>query len=92
MLFIVMLLLLGYFQKIWNKAYLEETRQPAPTIKEKKEKVKEETTLNNKINDKKMDRKEEIDNFLEEVEETEPKKEGGKIKSFFKWFGELFQA
>ena len=72
------------------KAYLEETRQPAPTIKEKKEKVKEETTLNNKINDKKMDRKEEIDNFLEEVEETEPKKEGGKIKSFFKWFGELF--
>ena len=72
------------------KAYLEETRQPAPTIKEKKEKVKEETTLNNKINDKKMNRKEEIDNFLEEVEETEPKKEGGKIKSFFKWFGELF--
>ena len=36
-----------------------------------KEKVKEETTLNNKTNDKKMDRKEEIDSFLEEVEETD---------------------
>ena len=71
------------------KAYLEESRQPSPT-KEKREKVKEEITLNNKTNDEKMDRKEEIDSFLEEVEETEPEKEGGKIKSFFKWFGELF--
>ena len=37
-----------------------------------------------------MDRKEEIDSFLEEVEETEPEKEPGKIRSFFRWFGELF--
>ena len=37
-----------------------------------------------------MDRKEEIDSFLEEVEETEPKEEDGKVKSFFKWLGELF--
>ena len=71
------------------KAYLEESRQPSPT-KEKKEKVKEEITLNNKTNDEKMDRKEEIDSFLEEVEETEPEKEPGKIRSFFRWFGELF--
>ena len=71
------------------KAYLEESRQPSPT-KEKREKVKEEITLNNKTNDDKMDRKEEIDSFLEEVEETKPEKEPGKIKSFFKWFGELF--
>ena len=71
------------------KAYLEESRQPSPT-KEKKEKIKEEKTLNNKINDDKMDRKEEIDSFLEEVEETEPEKEPGKIRSFFRWFGELF--
>ena len=71
------------------KAYLEESRQPAPT-KEKREKVKEEITLNNKTNDDKMDRKEEIDSFLEEVEEMEPKKEPGKIRSFFRWFGELF--
>ena len=55
-----------------------------------KEKVKEEITLNNKTNDDKMDRKEEIDSFLEEVEETEPEKEPGKIRSFFRWFGELF--
>jgi len=67
------------------KAYLEESRQPSPT-KEKREKVKEEITLNNKTND----RKEEIDSFLEEVEETEPEKEPGKIRSFFRWFGELF--
>jgi len=53
-------------------------------------KVKEEITLNNKTNDDKMDRKEEIDSFLEEVEETEPEKEPGKIRSFFRWFGELF--
>ena len=72
------------------KAYLEESRQPAPTAKEKRERIKEEITLNNKTNDKKMDRKEEIDSFLEEVEETEAKKEDGKVKSFFKWFGELF--
>ena len=72
------------------KVYLEESRQPAPTAKEKRERIKEETTLNNKINDKKMDRKEEIDSFLEEVEETEAKKEDGKVKSFFKWLGELF--
>ena len=72
------------------KVYLEESRQPAPTAKEKRERIKEETTLNNKINDKKMDRKEEIDSFLEEVEETEPKEEDGKVKSFFKWLGELF--
>ncbi|MBS5187862.1 MAG: cell division protein FtsA, partial [Fusobacterium nucleatum] len=71
------------------KAYLEESRQPSPT-KEKREKVKEEITLNNKTNDEKMDRKEEIDSFLEEVEETEPEKEPGKIRSFFRWFGELF--
>lgn len=37
-----------------------------------------------------MDRKEEIDSFLEDVEEIEFKKEDGKIKSFFKWFGEFF--
>ena len=72
------------------KAYLEESRQPAPTVKEKKEKIKEEITLNNKINNDKMDRKEEIDSFLEEVEEREPEKEPGKIRSFFRWFGELF--
>lgn len=72
------------------KAYLEESKQPAPTIKEKKEVIKEETTSNNKINDKKMDRKEEIDSFLEDVEEMEPKKEDGKVRSFFRWFGELF--
>jgi len=72
------------------KVYLEESRQPAPTAKEKRERIKEETTLNNKTNDKKMDRKEEIDSFLEEVEETEPKEEDGKVKSFFKWLGELF--
>ena len=71
------------------KAYLEKSRQPSPT-KEKREKVKEEITLNNKTNDEKMDRKEEIDSFLEEVEETEPEKEPGKIRSFFRWFGELF--
>jgi len=71
------------------KAYLEESRQPSPT-KEKREKVKEEITLNNKTNDDKMDRKEEIDSFLEEVEETKPEKEPGKIRSFFRWFGELF--
>lgn len=35
------------------RAYLEESRQPAPTVKEKKEIIKEETTSNNKINDKK---------------------------------------
>ena len=58
--------------------------------KEKREKVKEKITLNNKTNDDKMDRKEEIDSFLEEVEETEPEKEPGKIRSFFRWFGELF--
>lgn len=66
------------------KAYLEESRQPA--VKENKEDI----TLNNKIFDKKMNRKEEIDSFLEEVEEMEPKKEDGKLKSIFKWFGELF--
>ena len=71
------------------KAYLEESRQPSST-KEKREKVKEEITLNNKTNDDKMDRKEEIDSFLEEVEETKPEKEPGKIRSFFRWFGELF--
>ena len=37
-----------------------------------------------------MDRKEEIDSFLEDVEEMEPKKEDGKVRSFFRWFGELF--
>ena len=69
------------------RASIEETKQ---VNKVKKEKIKEETASNNKINDKKMDRKEEIDSFLEEVEETEPEKKDGKIKSFFKWFGELF--
>ncbi|WP_029758150.1 MULTISPECIES: cell division protein FtsA [Fusobacterium] len=67
------------------KAYIEENRQAAA-----KEKIKEETTLNNKIIDKKMDRKEEIDNFLGEIEEREPKKEEGNFKKFIKWFGELF--
>ena len=37
-----------------------------------------------------MDRKEEIDNFLEEVEEVEPEKEEGKIRKVIRWFGELF--
>ena len=39
-----------------------------------------------------MDRKEQIENFLEDVEdeEIESKKEDGKIRSFFRWFGELF--
>ena len=72
------------------KAYLEESKQPAPTIKEKKEVIKEETTSNNKINDKKMDRKEEIDNFLGEIEEVKPEKEEGKIRKVIRWFGELF--
>ncbi|AGM24207.1 MULTISPECIES: cell division protein FtsA [Fusobacterium] len=69
------------------KASIEETKE---ANKVKKEKIKEETTSNNKINDKKMDRKEEIDNFLGEIEEVEPEKEEGKIRKVIRWFGELF--
>lgn len=69
------------------KASIEETKE---ANKVKKEKIKEEITSNNKINDKKMDRKEEIDNFLGEIEEVEPEKEEGKIRKVIRWFGELF--
>lgn len=70
------------------KSYVEENRQA--TAEMKKVKTKEETTSNDKVIDKKMNRKEEIDNFLDEIEETKSEKEEGKVKKFFKWFGELF--
>lgn len=55
-----------------------------------KEKIKEETTLNNETIYKEMDRKEEIDIFLGSTEDREPEKEEGNLRKFIKWFGELF--
>ena len=73
--------------------YIESIRENE--IELEKEKQEEDlTSLNNKINNKqnieKMDRKEEIDDFLNEIEKEEPKEEAGKIKKMFKWVKELF--
>ena len=81
---------IGVFLEDMEREYRASIEETKEANKVKKEKIKEETTSNNKINDKKMDTKEEIDSFLEDVEEMEPKKEDGKVRSFFRWFGELF--
>lgn len=73
--------------------YIESIRENEIEL-EKERQEEDLTSLNNKINNKqnieKMDRKEEIDDFLNEIEKEEPKKEAGKIKKMFKWVKELF--
>ena len=74
--------------------YIEKEKVTVPEFE--KDRQQEDTTfLNNKINniknDEKMDRKEEIDNFLNEIEkEEQPEEEIGKIKKICKWVRELF--
>ena len=73
--------------------YIESIRENEIEL-EKERQEEDLTSLNNKINNKqnieKMDRKEEIDDFLNEIEKEEPKEEAGKIKKMFKWVKELF--
>ena len=73
--------------------YIESIRENEIEL-EKERQEEDLTSLNNKINNKqnieKMDRKEEIDDFLKEIEKEEPKKEAGKIQKMFKWVKELF--
>ena len=46
--------------------------------------------INSKKNNEKMDRKEEIDDFWNEIEKDQPKEESGKLKKIYKWVKELF--
>ena len=73
--------------------YIESIRENEIEL-EKERQEEDLTSLNNKINNKqnieKMDRQEEIDDFLKEIEKEEPKKEAGKIQKMFKWVKELF--
>ena len=87
----------GIFIEDMEKEYRHYIEKEKVTVPEfEKDKQQEDTTfLNNKINNiknnEKMDRKEEIDDFLNEIEkEEQPEEEIGKIKKIYKWVRELF--
>ena len=76
------------------RSYIEKEKEIVVEF-EKDRQEEDITSLNNKSTNKKnyekMDRKEEIDDFLNEIEkEEQPEEEIGKIKKICKWVRELF--
>ena len=76
------------------QSYIEKEKEIVVEF-EKDRQEEDITSLNNKSTNKKnyekMDRKEEIDDFLNEIEkEEQPEEKIGKIKKICKWVRELF--